>query len=251
MRRFHGTAIVFLLAFCLVGTARSADDNDTKAVVDKAIRALGGEAKLSKGKGIAWKTKGKLHFGGNENSFSSKTTAAGLDRFHSEFEGEFGGNTVMGVTVLDGDKGWRKFGDMSMELDKGGLANEKRTVYLQVVPIMLVPLKGKDFQVETAGEEKVGDASVIGIKVTPPDGKDFKLYFDTTTGLPVKLVAKVVGFGGDEYTQETTYDDYKDFKGIKKATKIEAKRDGEKLLEAEITDFQLLEAVDEKLFVEP
>ncbi len=251
MRSFPATALFALLVCGLVPTARSADDNGAKAAVDKGIKALGGEAKLGKGKAVTWKSKGKLHFGGNENSFTSKLTVAGLDRYFGEFEGEFGGNTVKGVTVFNGDKGSRKFADMSMELDAGGLANEKRNVYLQVVPATLLPLKGKEFKVEAAGEEKVGDADAVGVKVTPPDGKEFSLYFDKTTGLPVKLVAKVVGFTGDEYTQETTYKDYKDFGGIKKATKIETKRNGEPLLEAEISDFELLAEVDDKLFVEP
>src|SRR5262249_2170749 len=150
----------------------------------------------------AWKTKGKISLGGNDNNFTSQTTVDGLDRVHSEFEGEFGGMAIKGVLVLNGDKGWRKFNDMGMELDKDSLANEKRNVYLQVVPITLVPLKGNGFKLEAAGEEKVNGKPAAGIKVTGPEGKDFTLYFDRETGLPVRLVAKVLGFGGEEFTQE-------------------------------------------------
>jgi hypothetical protein len=87
--------------------------------------------------------------------------------------------------------------------------------------------------------------------VTPADGKEFTLAFDKESGLPVKLVARVVGFQGNEYTQETTYKDYKDLDGIKKATKIESKRDGEKFREEEITEFKILGKVDPKTFAEP
>ena len=62
---------------------------------------------------------------------------------------------------------------------------------------MLVPLKGKDFKLEAAGEEKVDGKPAAGIKVTGPDQKDFTLYFDKESGLPVKLVARVVGFQGE------------------------------------------------------
>ena len=31
------------------------------------------------------------------------------------------------------------------------------------------------------------------LKVTGPDGKDFTLYFDKESGLPVRMVAKVIG----------------------------------------------------------
>ena len=104
---------------------------------------------------------------------------------------------------------------------------------------------------EAIADEKVGDKPVAGIKATGPDGKDFSLYFDKESGLPVKLVAKVAGFMGDEYTQDTSFSDYQDMAGIKKATKIQSKRDGEKFIDQQITEFKVLDRVDPKTFAEP
>ncbi len=116
----------------------------------------------------------------------------------------------------------------------------------------LVALKGKAFKVETADEVKVDDKPAAGIKVTGPDKKDFTLYFDKESGLPVKLVATVAGFGnGEDFSQETTYKDYKDFDGIKKATKVESKRNGEAFIKSEITEFKLVDKVDPKTFSAP
>lgn len=251
MRNIVCTTLMTILFGSIGGTARSAEGDDAKAIVDNAIKAAGGEAKLGMAKIITWKTKGKIRFGDNENNYTAKATAAGLDRFRSEFDGEFGGNPVKGVTVLDGDRAWRKFGDNNNQLDSAGVANEKRTVYLQVVPATLVALKGDDFRIEKADDEKVGGAEAAGVKVTAPDGKDFTIYFDKTTSLPVKLMANVRGFGGDEFIQETIYGNYKAFDGIKKATKIEAKRNGETFLEAEITEFKILDNVPPDTFAEP
>ena len=138
-----------------------------------------------------------------------------------------------------------------MELDKDGVANEKRTLYLQVVPATLLPLKGKGFKVEAAKEEKVGGKPAAALKVTGPEGKDFKLYLDKESCLPVKLVVKVRGFMGEDFTQETTFGGYKDFGGFKKATKVESKRDGEKFLTQEVTEFKALDKVDPKTFAPP
>jgi len=247
MRRFIGAILVTVVASGLNGSARADDAKDPQAILDKAIKALGGEEKLSKVKAASWKAKGTINFGGNEMEFTSQTTAQGLDHVRSEFEGSFG----KGFLVIAGDKGWRKFGEMGGELDKDQLANEKRNVHLQLVPVLILPLKGKDFKVEAAAEEKVGDKPAVGVKVTGPEGKTFSLYFDKESGLPVKLVAKVMGFMDDEHDQETTFTNYKEFDGIKKATKVEAKRDGEKFLNSEVTEFKVLDKVDPKTFTEP
>ena len=137
-------------------------------------------------------------------------------------------------------------------MDEDGIANAKRTVYLEVVPSILLPLlKGKDFKIETAADEKVGDKPAVVLKVTGPDGKDFKLLLDKESGLPVKLEAKVVGFDGSEFLQETTYTGYKDFGGIKRATKVESKRDGEKYIVQEISEFKVLDKAPADSFDEP
>jgi hypothetical protein len=237
---------VFLLG--LGGSAGAEGDKDALAILDKAINALGGEDKLKMAKAFTLKAKGTITFADNDNPFTSQTTVQGLERVRREFEGEFGGNKIRGVTVVNGDKGWRQFGDDKMDLDEESIANEKRTLYLQVIPISLLPLRGKGFKAVTAGEEKVGDKAALAVKVTGPDGKDFQLYFDKASGLPVKQVAKVIGFMKDEYTQETTFGNYKVIDGIKRATKIVSKRDGEKFIDQEITDFKILTKVDPKTF---
>jgi hypothetical protein len=250
MTRLIGAALALALVSGLVGTARAAD-KDTDAILDKAIKALGGQDNLSKAKNLNWKSKGTITIMGADNPFTTSATAQGLDHFRSEIEGEFGGNKFQALSVLAGDKGWRKFAGNVAAMDKDAVANEKRTLYLNVIPMTVLPLRGNGFKVSAAGEEKVGDKPAVVLKVIAPDGKDFKLYFDKQSGLPVKSVAKVIGLGGDEFTQETYYSDYKDMGGIKKAAKVQSKRNGEKFLDATITEFRPLEKIDAKTFEEP
>jgi hypothetical protein len=141
---------------------------------------------------------------------------------------------------------------MTQALEDDEVTTTRRGLYLQLVPMTLVPLKDKAFKVEAVKEEKVDGKPAAALKVTGPDGKDFTLYLDKQSGLPVKTVAKVPGFmGGGEVTQETTYSDYKEMDGIKRATRTKVKRDGEKFLEQEISDFRILDKVDPKMFAEP
>jgi hypothetical protein len=252
MTRFVGAVV----ATALVLSARCgvlAAGPDAKAVIEKAIQALGGEDKITalEGKVVETKGKGKLNFGGNEGDFTTTTTTMGLNRFRQDFKGDFGGNEVKGITVLDGDKGWRKFGDNTSKLEDEQLANQKRTVYLSLIPAVILPLKGKDFKVESTKEDKVDNKPAIALKIVGPDKKDFELFFDKESGLPVKMLATVSGFQGDEFTQETTYSKYKEFDGVKRATKVENKRNGEKFIDIEITDVKALDKADAKTFAEP
>jgi hypothetical protein len=224
---------------------------DPKAVIDKAINALGGETALGKIKAASWKSKGTISFGNNESEVSNTMTMQGMDHFRQEFEGQFGGNAVKGVTLLAGDKGSRKFGDNANDMDKAGVENQKQATYLQVIPITILPLKDKAYKVEGIADETVDGKPQAGLKVTPADGKEFKIYFDKESGLPVRLVAKVAGFNGMEFTQETTFSDYKETAGIKKATKVVSKRDGQKFIDQQITEFKILDTVDPKTFTDP
>jgi hypothetical protein len=250
MKRFLSAVLATVLASGLNNPSRAADE-EPNAILEKAINALGGAAKLAKAGTATWKVKGKIHFNDIENDFSSQATVQGLDHYRSEFDGEFGGNPVHGLTIVNGNKGWRKFSDMITEMDDDAIANEKRSIYLQIIPAMLIPLKDKGFKIQTAPEEKIGGRSASVLKVTPPDGKDFTLYFDKESRLPVKLVAKVVGFQGDEFTQETTFSSYKEFAGIKKATRVDSKRDGEQFVEVEITEYKAVDTLAPDTFAEP
>jgi len=250
MKRLLGIAFLAILALGL-GTSVRADDEIAKATLDKAIKALGGEEKLAKVEAFTWKSKGKFIINGNDNNFSGHVTVQGFDQYRSEFEGEFNGSTVKRVTVLKGDKGWRKDGDQVTEMNEDQVANEKRFIYLMVVPTTLVALKGKNFEIGTASEEKVGEKQAVGIKGKGPDGKDFTIYFEKESGVPIKLVAKMTGVMGEELTIETSFANYKDFDGIQKATKIESNRDGEKFLDAELTEFKIVDKVDASTFDQP
>lgn len=246
MTRLLGAVFVTSIVAAATASAR-ADEAEAKAVVEKAIKAAGGEEKLAKVNAYQMKTKSTVNFNGNEGEFEGTMTVQGLD--HSR--NEFGNDQFRGVMVLNGDKGWRKFGDNVSDIDGEGIERDKRTLYLQACPMLLVPLKGKGFKLASAPDEKVDGKAAAVVKVTGPDGKDFTLFFDKESGLPLKLVAKVAGFDGQEFVQETTLADYKDFGGIKKATKLDSKRDGESFFKMTVTEFKVLDKVAPETFSEP
>ena len=139
MTRFIGSVVALTL---LAGSARAADAPGP----DRRSRqgdqgGLGGEEKLKAAKAFTWSSKGTINFMGDDNAISTVATVQGLDHFRQEFEGEFGGMKVVGVTVLAGTKGWRQFGDNTMELDADAIANDEAAIfYLNVIPVTIPPL---------------------------------------------------------------------------------------------------------------
>ena len=63
-----------------------------------------------------------ITFDGNENEFTSEMTFNGLEQYRREF----GNDQFNGVVILDRNKGWRKFGDNSGELEGDSSPTKKR-----------------------------------------------------------------------------------------------------------------------------
>jgi hypothetical protein len=238
------------VAFSILFLAVSAHAADAAATLDKAIEALGGKDKLSAAKAMTWSRKGKITINGTDSNFTSRSTFQSHDRRRAEFNIDLGGNTVEVVIVINGDKGWRQVNGMTEELSGEELDRERRAAYLEWTAATVLPLKQAPFKTESAGEETVNGKPADGVKVTGPVGKPYTVFFDRETHLPAKVVSVATDFAG-EATHETTFADYKESDGIKRATKIKVKRNGEDFVDAELTEFKVLDAPDAKAFEKP
>ena len=207
MNRFTRPALLLILTAGVVDPAR-ADEKEAKAVIDKAIKAIGGEEKLSGVKAFSARGKGTIAIEGTDIDFTFEVTAQGTEKHRTTYEGEVGGNKFAGASVVDGDKAWKKVEQEVKKLDGEQLANEKRNAYLDVAPTLLVPLKGKGFKLDSAPEEKIGEKPAAVVRVIGPDGKDFTLYFDKETGLIGMLSAEVADDDGQVDLQESFVEDY-------------------------------------------
>jgi negative regulator of sigma E activity len=228
-----------------------ADEKEAKATINKAIKAMGGEEKLTGIKSFSAKGKGQIALEGNDYDFTFEMTTKGIDKYRSSYEVEVDGKKFDGVTVLDGDKGWKKEEGEVKKLDGDALAVEKRNAYLDVVPILIVPLKRNGFKLDSESDAKIGDKAAAVVRVTGPEGKDFTLYFDKESGLPIKMNGLVTDGQGEEAMHETTFEEYKDFDGIKVATRSRIRRADKRYIEVEGMELKVLADVEPETFVEP
>ena len=114
---------------------------------------------------------------------------------------------------------------------------------MQLVPARIVPLKDKalGYKIESATRAKLGERSVVDLKIVPKEGKEFTLTIDEESGRPARVSGKILDWTGNEVTQEIQFSAYKETGGIQKATKLLFKRDGARLMEVEILEFKRIE----------
>jgi outer membrane lipoprotein-sorting protein len=251
MTKRWGTAVAaFGLVLATTDVGR-ADDAAARATVDKAVQALGGEAKLAKFKAATGKLKGTFHGLGAPLAFTGETAYQGPDQERFALEATVDGEKLVFISVLNRDKGWTKLNDDVDEMGKDELADAQEEAYANWVTTLL-PLKDKEFKLTSLGESKVESRSVLGVKVSRKGRRDVKLHFDKETGLPVKVEARVKDDDtGMEVTEETLLSDYKEIEGTKHPMKFTVRRDGKVYLEAELSDYKPVEKLDDNVFAKP
>jgi outer membrane lipoprotein-sorting protein len=245
MRKIMGASLVFGLLLAGVGFVRSGDDKDARAIIAKAIKAEGGEAKLAKLKAMTWKEKGTYYGMGDGLPYTGVYAVQWPGQFRMEIEGVF-------TIVLNGDKGWTQAGGATKEMTKDELAmqiHNQRAGWIS----SLVPLADKEFQLKAVGEAKVGKQMVQVVQVSRKDYPDVKLYFAKDTGLLVKseFRTKAAEQEFKEVSQAMYFSDYRDVDGAKHAHKLVIKRDDKVYVETEITDLKAAGKLDAKVFARP
>jgi outer membrane lipoprotein-sorting protein len=245
--------VTVALALAAAGLARADDKADTQAVIDKAIKAMGGADKLSKVKAVTFKGKGKFYGMGDGTDYTGEWAIQPPDkiRFQMDFETNAMNFTV--VLVFDGKKGWLKINDNTTALPKEGVAEAKEDIYARRVETLVPLVKDKGFALAPLGEVKVEGHAAVGVRVSHKGHRDINLCFDKKTGLLVKSERTIKDqmMDGKERRQETFHSDYKDVDGVKYPMKVVIKRDGDNYVESEVSDFETSETIDDTVFAKP
>jgi hypothetical protein len=251
MKHVRNGFLVFGLLVGFAAPVRADDAADARAIVEKGIKAQGGQEKLAKLSAHTVKFKGTFHGMGQAIPMTGEVLTQGNDKVKIDVEVEAGGMKFRVVNVVAGDKGWTKMGEETKELDKDQLAEGLEQAHSGWVAT-LVPLTGKEFKLSTVGEIEVDKRKAVGVKAAFKGRRDVDLYFDKETGLLVKAEGRVKDEGsGQEVTEESFPSEYKDVQGTKQAMKFTVKRDGKLFIEGEATEIMLAEKFDASVFAKP
>jgi hypothetical protein len=249
MRMLFRSALA-LTVLTFVGAAAQAQD--AKAVIEKAVKAQGGEDNLKKFPAARVKAKGSMELMGVEIEFSLDSSVQNPDKFRNDINLEVMGQKITIVQVYNGKKGWQSMLGQTMEVEGDQLDDLKEEAYGNYLEQLFPLLHDKQFELKAVDGEKVDDKPTDGVKVTSKGHKDVTLFFDKDSGLLVKSRKKSKDpNGGQEVEAETFYKDYKEVNGTKQSMKQLLKHDGKKFLEAEVTDMKLMDKIDASTFDKP
>jgi outer membrane lipoprotein-sorting protein len=228
-----------------MGVAVHADESSPKAIIERAIKAQGGEEKLAKFNSYTYTEKGKYYGMGEGLDYVGKYAVELPDRYRMEVQNFF-------TIVLDGDKGWMVMNGNTEELSGDRLKEQQEERYASWVASLLPLIKDKDFSLTPLPETKVEGKPAVCVQVSRKGHRDVKLYFDTDTGLLVKVEQRVKDeMANAEVNQDITIKDYKDVDGAKMPTKFVVKRDGKLFVEAQVEDLKPAEKLDKSTFAKP
>ena len=253
MRKF----CVLSFAVCLVLGARSparADSaTDARAVIEKAVKAQGGEEKLAKFKGVQEKLKGKFYGMGEGMEFTGETAIQLPDATRLQVDFDFSGMKFTFVQVFKGDKGWIELMGNTDDMSKEQVEEARHGMYTHRVSELVSLLKDKSFGLSLIGDVKVENKPAVGVKVSSKGQRDVNLYFDKDKGMLVKSEwkAKDPMQGDQEFTAASYYSGYKEVQGVMQPMKVKMMRDDKLYIETEVTEIKLVEKVDDSVFAKP
>lgn len=251
MRTLLRSAVVLGLVLGASALVRAEDQAEVKAIIDKALQALGGADTVSKFKAATWKGKGKFYGLGDGIDFNGQWTTQPPHQSKVVSEVDINGMKFMQIRVVNGDRGWIKMMDNTEEMDKEALREAQEELYAGWVASVL-PLRDPAFKLSLLGDAKVGDRPAVGVKVMHKNHRDINLYFDKERGLLLRAETRVKDMmTGQEVAQETLPSDYKEVEGVQRARKITLKRDGKNFVELDIDEIQLREQLDDSAFGKP
>jgi hypothetical protein len=243
------TILISLLSVGLSAAAARTDDTNPKAVIDKALQAMGGEEHLKKIHAATFTVKGEFKAIAN-TEFTSQYSVQPPTQSKEVIKFDVSGMIHSMTRTIDGDKGWMIFRGKVQDMPPQEVARQKDELYANWVAT-IVPLKDSSFKLASLGETQVNGKPAAGVNVMHAGHSDIKLYFDKASGLLVKAVRHARGPGGREGESEFYYSDYKDFDGVKQYTKLQVTSGGKEIANTTLSDFKPLEKLDKKAFERP
>jgi hypothetical protein len=250
MRRtlLSALSVTAMLGFA-AGTLATAGD-EAKAIIAKAIKAHGGEEALTKYKASQSKHKGTRVVGGaGEVEFTQDVSIMLPDKVKDTLRLQIKNRTVTIVTVYNGDSVSIEANGKAVQVTDKFKEAAAESIYRTRVTRLVSLVKDKDYELSLLGEIKVEGKPAVGVRVSSKGHKDVNLFFNKETGMLVKSEHRALDQGGKEVDEEhIILEHQKTQAGIAFPKRILVKRDGETVMQSEVTEAKSFEKLDDSEF---
>ena len=222
------------------GMAARAQDPRPEEIIDKAIRAHGGEEKLA---GLSALTFKEQMVYPDAATWETQIVVQLPDRYRSERTISSGGKSSTSLIVLDGQQGWMKSNDVVTPYPKTFLESMQKYTVPYTGPRSILRLRARQknpaCQFTTTGEGTVDGRPAVGLRMKLEGGPEATWYFDKGTGLLLKEEQRTKRFEGEDEVVETVYGDYQTCDGFPMARKVTHLHDGKVVYARDLIDFHV------------
>ncbi|WP_080054072.1 hypothetical protein [Spirosoma aerolatum] len=193
-------ALLLISSVCMTTTINAQNLSTAEDVLNAYYKAIGGKKALLNIKDLSWKGAS----GGNGASFPAVGT------YKVPFKQVITSSTPQGQVVYkficDGKDATMLIGSNKVPMSRAVM--DRYILTLQMMPELCLADRG--VKTTFAGKESVEGKEAYKLTHTMPDGSTWHTYYDTQTGLKVKLYVP-----GQSVGEINLYADYRDVNGIK------------------------------------
>jgi hypothetical protein len=236
---------------CVLALRAAAGDDQAKAVVDKAIKAMGGADKFAKFKAFTAKSEGKMF--APDFDYVEENSSLLPEQYHFEIQLSNQMVKIKQVMVFNGPKAWTKIENLKpIALPKEAAVAFQDYFYALRLAMFPTGLQEKETKLSLVGEVKVGDRPALGVLVSRAGKKDVTIYYDKQSALPVKMELTAGDIMAEKEVQhEFLFSQHKEIHGIQFPIEMVWNKDGKKFMTREFKDIQPVEKLEPGLFAEP
>lgn len=220
-----------------------------RALLDAALAAKGGAARLRAVKTFSWKGKAALNLPGGKVQAQVQKRFMAPDRLRLDMTLSMNGQTLTITTVLDGNKGWaqetRGGQSRAMDFPPGEVEAGHGQIWRDQ-DFVLLRHKEKGTRIEPQDDVNIDGVPQSAVRLTSADGKhSVVLYIDK----------KSHHLSGMKYTEEGVtaeerYSDYKKEGGLSVA-RHRTTKSAQTDLDTHVTEVKVNGPVDRSIFVKP
>jgi hypothetical protein len=223
--------------------------------IGESIKAHGGDKKIDKYRAETMKIEGKMFRDGKEFDLSGEFAVQLPGQMKNVIRFEMDGKKHEIVTVVNGDKGWRRIDGKTEDMDVRALAQARDTLHAYKVARMTQIPNDREFKLVNknmaSNPSMIDGARAWGIQVSYRKEKDVVLWIGDEKKLLLKLERTIESGKMKMVKLEESFSDYKEINGVQRPMKRIVYMDGKKSVESKATELKLLEQLDEKEFAKP